>query len=165
MFLTSPLTIKKSYYFEENGLSQPVINNTFKTAQSASFSTRLDHQSGAILVEFFGSIELKELVDGMSAVTQHPEFEVNIPACFDFTQAIIDVDLAATEVVFNFGKGLGKKRGNDYQVAFVYGDELTKTLLNFYRLFFARTKIDVDIFDNRCSALSWIRENLKHLSQ
>jgi hypothetical protein len=124
-----------------------------------SFKIEFDSDYGCFVVKYNGVIELKDLIDSFSEVIKHPAFEINMPACYDFTDAIVDIDINTTEIFYHFAAGLRDKRGNDYQLAFVYSDEMTKTLVNFYRLFFSRTSIDVEIFNNGETALNWIKES------
>lgn len=128
------------------------------SASESGFELAYETESKSMLVEFSGQLEIKELIASFSAVIRHEYFYKNMPACYDFTNAIIDIDINSTEVIFHFVAGLRDKRGSEYSLAFVYDDEMTKALVDFYRLFFSRTSIDVDIFDNRSDAIQWIKE-------
>jgi len=128
-------------------------------SKTSPFELRYDPQNAIMHIEFSGDLDLKDLIDSFSAVIRHEQFVVDMPACYDFTNARMDIDINATEVIFHFVAGLREKRGNHYQLAFVYGDEMTKALVDFYRLFFSRTSIDVEIFRNRETAVEWIKES------
>jgi len=138
------------------------IFDEFDIAESEqSFSLEFDPKSKIMHISFTGSMELKGLVASFSAVIRHPDFYFNMPACYDFSQARMDIDINTTEVIFHFVAGLRDKRGGDYQLAFVYADEMTKALVDFYRLFFSRTSIDVEIFNQKSDAIEWIKESRK----
>lgn len=108
------------------------------------------------VVSFFGDIHLKELVDSCTQVLDLPDFVRNMPACFDFSQAMIDIDINSAEILFHYNAGIREKRGKEYQLALVFGDEMTKTLVDFYRLLNAMTNIDIDIFDGKEKAMNWL---------
>lgn len=126
-----------------------------------SFNLEFDPISKIMHISFTGNMELKGLIASFSAVIRHPDFYFNMPACYDFSKARADIDINTTEVIFHFVEGLRDKRGDDYQLAFIYSDEMTKALIDFYRLFFSRTCIDVEIFNQKSDAIEWIKESLK----
>lgn len=133
------------------------MNDSTKITQG--YKTYYSPDTKIMHVDFFGNIELKDVVDSFSSVIRHEKFSINMPGCYDFTNAILDIDINDTEVVFHFVAGLAKKRGSEYLLAFIYSDEMTKTLMDFYRLAFSRTSIDVETFSNRDIAVEWIKES------
>ncbi|MGX5174805.1 hypothetical protein ACUR5C_12355 [Aliikangiella sp. IMCC44653] len=111
------------------------------------------------VVQFFNRVTLKELVDSFSALVRHPKFEKNMSACYDMRCAFVEVDLKETEIFYHFAAGMIDKRGADYRLAFVYGDEMTKMLAEFYRLFLSRTQIEVEISDCYNQTLQWLEKS------
>ncbi len=123
-----------------------------------SFELYYEPESKVMHIDFTGNMELKALIASFSAVIRHENFYINMPACYDFSNAFMDIDINSIEVIFHFVAGLRDKRGDSYQLAFVYADEMTKALVDFYRLFFSRTSIDVEIFNNKADAIEWIND-------
>jgi hypothetical protein len=126
--------------------------NTKKTNYKIDF----DLTNKIMITSFFGIVDLKDIIDSLSAGIRQNEFEINMSACFDFTNATVDADISATEIVFHFLTGLQDRRGNEYHLALVYSDEITKTLMDYYRLAFSRSKVDVELFQNKDAAMNWI---------
>lgn len=124
-----------------------------------SFDIHYEPESKVMHIDFTGNMELKALIASFSAVIRHEDFYINMPACYDFSNAIMDIDINATEVIFHFVSGLRDKRGDKYLLTFVYADEMTKALVDFYRLFFSRTSIDIEIFNNKADAIEWIKDS------
>ena len=137
-------------------------DNLAPKQQSFEISFVPDH--GFMKVDFYGDIHFKDIIDSLSAVIRHNEFRFNMPACYDFTNALVDIDINMIEIIYHFLVGLSDKRGNQYPLALVYSDEMTKTLFNFYRLFFSRSKIDIESFKNKDTALEWISTSLMESS-
>ncbi len=131
------------------------------TAEKNSFKIEFDTANKIMILRFFGVIDLKDMIDSLSTGIRHKEFEFNMSACCDFSDATVDVDISATEVIFHFLTGLRDKRGDEYHLALVYSDEITKTLMDFYRLAFSRSKIDVELFRNKEAAINWIISSQK----
>ena len=128
---------------------------------TSGFNLHFDSEDEIMHIKFDGIMSLKELVDGFSAVLRHKDFFYNMPACYDFSNAIVEIDINETEVIYHFAFGLMDKRGREYQLAFVYADGLAEAMINFYRLFFSRTLIDVEMFRNKLTAVEWIKESRK----
>jgi|GEM_PF-2890047 len=124
------------------------------------FEVYIDTQDDIAHIQLVGIIKIKELVDSFSALIRHPDFHKNIACVYDCTQALIEVNLTETEIFYHFAAGLRDKRGDQYPLAFIYGDEMTKMLVQFYRLFLARTEIDVELFYDKSEAIIWVKENL-----
>lgn len=131
-----------------------------RTEIKRSYKIYYSSENNIMHIDFFGEIVLKDLVDSFSELIRHEKFVINIPGCYDFTDAILEVDINDTELVFQFVTGLMKKRGGEYPLAFIYSDEMTKAMLDFYRLSFSRTSIDVEIFNNRDIAVEWVKESM-----
>jgi len=128
---------------------------------SSSYQISYIPEDAFMYVEYFGDMKLKSLIDSFSELIRHKNFQKNMAACYDFSNAVMDIDMPSTEVIYHFVEGLGSKRGDDYQLAFVCSDEMTKALCNFYRLFYSRKKIDVETFKNKATAIEWIKESSK----
>jgi len=125
-------------------------------AEKDCFKIDFDTTNKIMILRFYGVIGLKDMIDSLSTGIRHQEFEFNMSACCDFSEATLDVDISATEVIFHFLTGLRDKRGDEYHLALVYSDEITKTLMDYYRLAFSRTKVDVELFRNTEAAHNWI---------
>lgn len=136
-----------------------ILKNIDHGSAEHGFDLQFDSGSKIMHIKFTGNMELKGLIASFSAVIRHPLFYFNMPACYDFSNAVMDIDINSTEVIFHFVAGLRGKRGDDYQIAFIYSDEMTKVLVDFYRLFFSRTSIDVEVFDLKSKAIEWIKES------
>jgi hypothetical protein len=126
------------------------------TADKNYFKVDFDTSNKIMFLRFYGVIDLKDMIDSLSTGIRHQEFEYNMSACCDFSQATVDVDISATEVIFHFLMGLKDKRGDEYHLALVYSDEITKALMDFYRLAFSRSKIDVELFKSIELATDWL---------
>ena len=144
-----------------SSLDEPILDQLNIASSQQNFELSFDPESKIMHIIFTGNMELKGLIASFSAVIRHPDFYFNMPACYDFSTATVDIDINTTEVIFHFVAGSSKKRGDDYQIAFIYSDEMTKALVDFYRLFFSRTSIDVEVFDKMPDAIEWIKENRK----
>jgi hypothetical protein len=136
------------------------MNNSM-LAQVATDSYRVDVNAveGIATISFIGVIRLKELVDSFSDLVRHPNFVTDMACCYDCRDGIVEVNLNETEIFYHFAAGMRDKRGSRYLLAFVYGDEMTKVLVQFYRLFLARTEIDVEIFNDKKKAMAWLRDD------
>ncbi len=110
------------------------------------------------IAKFNCDVGLRELLDCYSDYVKHPSFIKNMAVCYDFSDCVVDMDVNATELFYQFSTGMRDKRGDSYQLAFVCVDSLTKISVELYRLMLSRTKIDVEIFDNLAIALDWIKE-------
>ncbi len=144
-----------------SNLDGSILDNLKISCSQQNFELNFDPESKIMHIIFIGNMELKGLIASFSAVIRHPDFYFNMPACYDFSNATMDIDINSTEVIFHFVAGLRSKRGDDYQIAFIYSDEMTKALVDFYRLFFSRTSIDVELFDKKPDAVEWIKESRK----
>ncbi len=129
------------------------------TTNAKSFEVDFDLDNKIMILRFYGVIDLKDMIDSLSTGIRHQEFEYNMSACCDFSQATVDVEMSAAEVIFHFLTGLREKRGDEYHLALVYSDEITKTLMDYYRLAFSRSKIDVELFQSFEAARNWIITN------
>ncbi|MET1256215.1 hypothetical protein [Aliikangiella maris] len=109
-------------------------------------------------LSYWGVVRLFDLVDSFSLLLRDLRFKKNMAICFDFTDAMVELTLNDTEIFYHFMYGMQHKLGNSYRLAFVYGDDMTKMLLDFYRLFFARTNIDMQIYSHRFLAKLWLEE-------
>jgi len=127
----------------------------------SSYKISYVSEDSYMYIEYFGDMKLKQLIDSFSEVIRHENFITDMPACYDFSNAMMDINIPSTEIIYHFVEGLSSKRGNDYQLAFVYADEMTKALCNFYRLFYSRKNIDVETFKNKETAIEWIKESGK----
>lgn len=142
-----------------SSVDQSILDEFDIASSEQSFNLEFDQESKIMHIGFAGNMELKGLIASFSAVVRHPDFYYNMPACYDFSKATMDIDINSTEVIFHFVAGMSNKRGDDYQIAFIYSDEMTKALVDFYRLFFSRTSIDVEIFNQKSDAIEWIKES------
>ena len=131
------------------------------TEKKQGFEVYFDTKNQIMKVEFYGAVHLKDIVDSLSTVIRHREFVKNMSACYDFSNAVVEVDITGAEVVFHFLTGISDRRGTEYLLALVYSDEMTKALCDFYRLYFSRSKVDVETFMNKEVALEWIIESKK----
>ena len=142
-----------------SSIDRPIFGDFDIATSEQSFNLEFDPKSKIMHIDFKGGMELKGLIGSFSAVIRHPDFYFNMPACYNFSKATVDIDINSTEVIFHFVAGLRDKRGDNYQIAFIYSDEMTKTLVDFYRLYFSRTSIDVEIFSQKTDAIRWIKES------
>lgn len=134
------------------------------TTEKNCFKVDFDTINKIMILRFHGVIDLKDMIDSLSTGIRHQEFEYNMSACCDFSEATVDIELSATEVIFHFLTGLRDKRGDEYHLALVYSDEITKALMDYYRLAFSRSKIDVELFRNYQAAIDWIITNQNECS-
>lgn len=135
-----------------NSSQQPVL-------EESSFEVSVDTDSKIATITLAGVVNLKQLVDSFSELVRHPDFEKNICCCYDCRQALIEVNLTETEIFYHFSAGMRSKRGTDYNIAFVKGDEMTGMLVQFYRLFLVRCNIEIELFSSKDEALSWLIES------
>lgn len=135
--------------------------NSFLKPETAGFNVEFYPEDNFLVVSFTGEISLKEIVASISDTLRHQEFTKDMSACYDFSDAVLDIDINTLDVIFHFMAGLREKRGTHYQLALVYSDEITKTLFDFYRLMFARYTVDIEVFTHKSSALEWIKESHK----
>ena len=126
------------------------------TTEKSNFEISFDVDNKIMFLKFYGIVDLKDMIDSHSTGIIHQELENNMSACCDLTEATVDVDISATEIIFHFLIGLKEKRGDEYHLALVYSDEITKALMDYYRLAFSRTKVDVELFRNTQAAINWI---------
>ena len=135
------------------------MSNTKQVSiQSPQFEVSIDTESKIALIELSGVVNLKQMVDSFSELVRHPDFEKNMCCCYDCGDALIEVNLNETEIFYHFSAGMRNKRGTDYNIAFVSGDEMTQMLVQFYRLFLVRTDIDIEMFSNKEDAYQWLLE-------
>ena len=122
-----------------------------------SFDIQLDSKNLLVHLTFNGMVGLKDFADSFSAIIRHPEFVKNMHCCYDLSNAEVEMNLNDTEICFHFTSALRDKRGSNYVLVFVCNDELTKMMVNFYRLFLVQTKVDVRIEKDFEKALQWIQ--------
>jgi hypothetical protein len=135
--------------------------NSFLKPETTGFNVEFYPEDNFLVVAFTGEISLKEIVASISDTLRHQEFTKDMSACYDFSDAVLDIDINTLDVIFHFMSGLREKRGTHYQLALVYSDEITKTLFDFYRLMFARYTVDIEVFTHKNRALEWIKESHK----
>lgn len=121
-----------------------------------AFSININKTHRTIYLTFYGTLGLKELVDSFSQIIRHPDFEANMSACYDLSNALVELDLKETEIFFHFASGLRDKRGDNYKLSFIYADDMTRMLVNFYQLFLARSQIEVFSTENPEEASAWL---------
>ncbi len=135
--------------------------NSFLKPEPTGFNVEFYPEDNFLVVAFTGEISLKEIVASISDTLRHQEFTKDMSACYDFSDAVLDIDINTLDVIFHFMSGLREKRGTHYQLALVYSDEITKILFDFYRLMFARYTVDIEVFTRKSRALEWIKESHK----
>ena len=135
--------------------------NSFLKPETTGFNVEFYPEDNFLVLAFTGEISLKEIVASISDTLRHQEFTKDMSACYDFSDAVLDIDINTLDVIFHFMSGLREKRGTHYQLALVYSDEITKTLFDFYRLMFARYTVDIEVFTHKNRALEWIKESHK----
>ncbi|WP_444995175.1 hypothetical protein [Aliikangiella sp. IMCC44359] len=135
-----------------------MTNLVKKTDTSQCFDIQIDFDKKYAYLSFFGTVCLKELVDSFSSLIRHPKFEKNMASCFDFTHSIVELTLNQTEIFYHFVNGLRETRGNSYRLAAVCGDEMTKMLVQFYRLYLSRSEVDIQIFEQKVTAKNWLEQ-------
>jgi hypothetical protein len=133
--------------------------NECKKTDISGFNVSFHPEDDFLVVSFYGDISLKEIVASISDTLRHDEFSKNMSACYDFSDAALDIDINTLDVIFHFMTGLRERRGTHYQLALVYSDEITKTLFDFYRLMFSRYTVDIEMFTHKDRALEWIKES------
>jgi len=122
-----------------------------------AFQLHYNEELDLIRIEFFGTVKVKQLLDAYSALFKHEKFHTEQNGIIDFSKAVVDVDLNETEIFYHFASGFREQRGENYLLALVYGDEMTKMLLNFYKLFLVRTQIEVEVLDSVAASEQWIK--------
>lgn len=127
-----------------------------ESSYAASFRISINKIHQTAYLTFYGALSLKELVDSFSQLIRHPDFEVNMSACYDLSNALVELDLKETEIFFHFASGLRDKRGDNYKLSFIYADDMTRMLVNFYQLFLARSHIEVFSTENPDEASAWL---------
>ncbi|TQV74988.1 hypothetical protein FLL45_08580 [Aliikangiella marina] len=127
--------------------------------ESSDFEVTIDTENKIATIALFGVINLKHLVDSFSELVRHPDFEKNICCCYDCRDALIEVNLTETEIFYHFSAGMRSKRGTEYNIAFISGDEMTEMLVQFYRLFLVRSEIHIESFKTSEEAIQWLLES------
>lgn len=133
------------------------MNHTVSDSGERRFLINIDKKTAIVNLQFFGVIELADFEQAFSATVNHSDFETNMAGCYDLRCALVDIDFKETESMSQFAQDLRDKRGNSYRLAFVYADEMTKMLAEFYKLFLSRTQVDVLITDDIDQATSWLK--------
>ena len=70
--------------------------NQLFTSVEQGYEIQFDKESGIMHIHFTGNMELKALIASFSDVIRHPDFYIDMPACYDFTDAVMDIDINAT---------------------------------------------------------------------
>ncbi|MCW8875860.1 MAG: hypothetical protein OQK51_02280 [Kangiellaceae bacterium] len=117
---------------------------------------QIDKENNLATLTFVGHIGIKQFADSFSELIRHKDFVQNMNACYRLENAYVDLNINDTEILFHFAAGMRDKRGDQYQLAFVYKDEMTKMLVEFYRLFLVRTDIEVLTTPSIQEAQSWL---------
>lgn len=120
------------------------------------YQIQIDKAHNLATLTFTGYVGIKDFADSFSELTRHEDFIHNMNACYRLEDAFVDLNINDTEVLFHFASGMREKRGNHYLLAFVYKDEMTKMLVEFYRLFLVRTDIEVLTTPSAQEAQSWL---------
>lgn len=128
-----------------------------KNATSAIFDIYIDKKYQTVFITLSGLVVLQDLIEAFSATLNHPDFEVNMSCIYDMRDAILDSDIKEAEIMSHYTSGFSHQRGKSYLLAFVVTEEMTKMLVEFYRLLLTQTDIQVCVTDEMTKAIQWIR--------
>lgn len=107
-------------------------------------------------IALHGKVTRKLLNNIFLDLMEHPDFQHDINACYDYTQAYAGLEMVEIEEHAEFVAQYRDKRGMSYKLALISNDDLTAALLNIYKLMLASTSVEVEVFNQRQAAIDWI---------
>jgi hypothetical protein len=111
-------------------------------------------------IEFFGAVTLSSFERAFTDLVKNNDFRANLNACYDFSGAIIELDIMDIENHANYIAEQFRERGSIYQLALVSDDTFNTALLNIFQIHLSKTSIEVEVFGSTRQAEIWLTSSL-----
>ena len=79
-------------------------------------------------------------------------------ACYDYSHANSEVEMAAIQEHSQFVAKHLDLRGQNYKLALVSNDTLNNALLSVYKLLISKTSVEAEVFCDKAKAIRWLTE-------
>jgi len=89
-------------------------------------------------VTFRGAVTREILDESFFGLLEHPDFKFNMNACYDYSDAFSELEMAGIQEHSQFVSAHLEQRGNHYKLALVSNDTLNHALLSVYTRFTSR---------------------------
>lgn len=109
-------------------------------------------------IVFHHGVSIEMLNQAFVKMVEHQDFEFNINACYDYINAFPEMDVSELENHADFISQWKHRRGNNYKLALVAGDNLSAALLHVYKLSISKTPVEAEVFSRKSQAIHWLRE-------
>jgi hypothetical protein len=124
----------------------------------AVVSLKIDKKNRVAQIEFKGQVTPELLDKTFQDLMTHRDFEQNMHACYDYSQAYPGMEMSEIEEHAQFVAKNLHRRGCNYRLALVSDDTLNYALLNVYKLLIAKTPVEAEVFKDKTEALNWIAD-------
>ena len=132
------------------------INRLEQTSTASWVDLHLDPVNGLAELKFSGKVTLDLINGSFLKLIDHPSFTTNMNACYDYSDAIIEVNMRDIEAHSQFVMQNLPKRGFNYKLAFVSNETLNNALLNVYILKISKSNVETKIFAKKKQASQWL---------
>lgn len=137
-----------------NNLSN--INRLEQTSTASWVDLRLDPEQELAELTFTGSVTLDLINGAFLKLIDHPSFITNMSACYDYSDAIIEVNMPDIEAHSQFVMRNSTKRGSHYKLALISNETLNCALLNVYMVKISKSDVEAKLFANKKQASQWL---------
>ncbi|MBV1911820.1 MAG: hypothetical protein KUG78_21180 [Kangiellaceae bacterium] len=123
---------------------------------STRYKIKVDSQNDYAVIRFLGGVTLELANSAFLDLLDHRSFRQNMDACYDFTGAIIEMDMKELEQHAEFVAQHLHQRGSHYKLAMVTDETLNSALLSVYKLLISKTSVDAEVFGSTKQSLVWL---------
>jgi len=125
----------------------------------SSLELRFNQSGGFADLSFRGAITLELLNNAFMRLIEHPLFNFNMNACYNYCDAYPEIEMPDIEEHAHFVAQHLSERGQTYKLAMVTDDTLGTALLSIYKLLIARTAVEAEVFSRKTHAVRWLMED------
>lgn len=136
------------------------MTNFDSQASSLPFKITIVKRLGFAKIEFFGAVTLSSIERAFTDLVNNVDFRANLNACYDFSGAIVELDIMDIENHANYIAEQFRERGSIYQLALVSDDTFNTALLNIFQIHLSKTSIEVEVFGSARQAETWLTASL-----
>ncbi len=117
---------------------------------------KINTGKGYAELSFSGSVTRSMLDDSFIQLLEHPDFKYNINACYDYSNAYPEMEMAEIEEHAQLVSKYFLKRGPSYKLALIANDTLNNALLAVYKLLISKTSVEAEVFSQKSRAIRWL---------
>ena len=132
------------------------INRLEQTSTASRVDLRVDSSQALAVLTFSGSVTLDLINGAYLKLIDHPSFITNMNACYDYSDAIIEINMRDLEAHSQFVLRNLSIRGSHHKLAFVSNETLNSGILNVYKVKISKSDIEAKLFANKQQAIQWL---------